>query len=124
MRRVDKYALSVTTDSAGAGTATTAYPLNGHVEEVRYGGTLLAGTATFTLTRVGDGGTILAYTATAAPWSRAPLQPVHAAVAGGALVAATGGSALAGPIPVDGYVQLVVSAAGSVVTDSISIFIG
>ena len=121
--RVDKHALSVTTDAAGAGTATTVSPLNGHVEEVRYGGTILAGTATFTLTRVGDGGTILAYTATAAPWSRAPLQPVHSSVGGGALVAATGGSALADRVPVDGYVQLVVANAGSVLTDSVSIFV-
>lgn len=121
--RVDKFTLSVTTVADGSGTATTAYPLNGYVDEIRYGGTILAGTATFTFTRVADGGTILAYTATAAPWSRAPRQPVHANLTGGALVAATGGSALADRVPVDGYVQLVVANAGSVLTDSVSIFV-
>lgn len=121
--RVDKHTLSVTTVADGSGTATTAYPLSGYVDEVRYGGTILAGTATFTLTRAADGGTILFYTATAAPWSRSPRQPVHASVNGGPLVAATGGSALADRVPVDGYVQLVVANAGSVLTDSVSIFV-
>lgn len=121
--RVDKYTLSVTTVADGSGTATTGYPLNGYVDEIRYGGTTLAGTATFTFTRVADGGTILAYTATAAPWTRSPRQAVHDNLLGGALVAATGGSALADRVPVDGYVQLVVANAGSVLTDDVSIFV-
>ena len=124
MSNVSKHTLTITTDAVGSGTATTLQPLTGYIDEVRHGGTTLAGTATYTFTRNEDGGTVLSYVATVNPWSRAPRQAVHTNLAGAALAGATGGSALADRVPVDGYVTLVVANGGSVVTDTVSIFVG
>jgi hypothetical protein len=122
---LSRHTLSVTTDSLGAGTASSV-PMSGYVVEVRQSGTALAGTATYTLTRQddggGNGGTILAYTATANPWQVAPRQATHSQ-AGVASLYAAGGAAVQGLIPVDGYVQLVVAAAGSAVTGSVSVYV-
>jgi hypothetical protein len=122
---VSKHTLTVSTDATGAGTVTHGV-ITGEVLEVRQSGTALAGTATYTLTRLeggGDnGGTILAYTATANPWQVAPRQPTHS-VAGGAALYAASGTAVYGTIPVDGEVRLVVAAAGSVVSGSVSLYI-
>ena len=125
MGKVSKYNLSITTGSGGAGTATTTQPLCGYVHEIRTAGTALGGTATYVFTRVEDGGTILNYTHTSAalPWSRSPRQPVHGVDLGAALLAATGGSAIADRIPIDGYLQAVISGGSTAVTESVYIFV-
>lgn len=125
MGKVSKYNLSITTGAAGGGTATTTQPLCGYIDEIRTAGTALGGTATFVFTRVEDGGTVLNYThaATGVPWSRAPRHPVHSTFSGGALVAATGGSALADRMPIDGYLQAVISGGSTAVTESVYIFV-
>lgn len=119
---MNRYTLSLTTDGSGAGTVTSTEPLNGYVQEVRYNSGTFAGTATYTMTRVDGGGTILNYTATANPWQVSPRQAIHTS-AGVALAAATGGSALHDRIPVDGYVKLVVANGGSAKTDSLSLYV-
>jgi len=95
----------VATDAAGAGTALSPWPVSGLVVEVRLpdaGSTLtVGGSADFTVTRVGDGGTVLAVTSQAAPFEFYPRKTGHT-TAGGSV----GADAL---IPVDDYLQAVVA---------------
>jgi len=78
MSRIERIAIPISTNTAAAGTAQSAIPVEGRVLEwVCSGstGTALFGpgaTATFTVTRNGDGGTILAATAVSAPFRYAP----------------------------------------------------
>lgn len=114
-----RYQLSVTTDATGAGTATTLYPLTGYVTEIRYGGTVLnrGGSATYTFTRPDDGGTILALPATNGPWQSDPRG--NTSTTGGVV----SGTAVAGGVPVDGYIRLVTAAAAFSVTDTVNIYV-
>lgn len=105
-------AISVT----GPGGTAVSGPICGEILEVRYGGTLLnAATKTtdYTLTRVGDGGTILALTDQDGPWQFAPREAVH--------TTAGGGGTVTGYIPVEGHLQLVI-AQGGTATDDVSVF--
>ena len=117
MREISRYIFEVTTDTLGAGTAVSTYPLSGLVEEIRcqsgFGGT--AGTADFTFTRSQGGGTILVVTDGTAPWSRLPR----------AQIADTTGTAVSGvydSIPIDDYVQMLVAQGGSVVAGTVSFY--
>ena len=127
---VTRYDFEVTTDAAGAGTVTSRQPLRGEVLEVRHEGAhpgTLSGTATYTITRSSpdalNGGTVLAYTATANPWSISPRQAVHS-VTGGTTAYALGIGPVTDRIPVDDYLKLVVANGGSVVTDIVSVWLG
>jgi hypothetical protein len=126
--KIARHDLTLSANAGRGGTVISAVPLNGYVAEVRCSGTAFGATADFTLTRLtgqasGNAGTILALTAQASPFQVAPLQPVHTR-AGVALAAATGGSALHGPIPVDGYVQLVIANATiSSAEDTVSLYL-
>lgn len=107
-----------------AGTAVSG-PICGEILEVRYGGTSLnAATKTtdYTLTRVGDGGTILAVTDQDGPWQFAPRETLHTE-AGGTLTHEMLAAAAeqVGPIPVEGHLQLVI-AQGGTATDDVSVF--
>ena len=112
IRRLD---VSVTTDSAGAGTVQTPV-IAGLIREIRYNGTTLnnSGSADYTLTRKEAGGTILALSNTDGPWQRAPYQDAHT-------TAGAGGTVIA-PIPVAEQLQVVVAAAAASATDTIRIY--
>lgn len=90
---IRREAFAVTTDSAGAGTVTSAAPINGLVYSVRCDGTALGGTADFKVTRTADGGTILNLTDAEGPWEYAPRQAVST-VTGGTTAWTSGFSAL------------------------------
>lgn len=114
VRRAD---VTLKTNASGAGTATAS--VAGLIHEVRYGGTILndEAKADFTITRYGDGGTILALSSVAGPWQRAPRQTIHTD---------TGGTIQAsGPldyIPVEGQIQIVIAEGAASVEDTISVF--
>lgn len=123
MRRIQ---LAVTTDAAGAGTATTVEPLSGYVSEIRVplAGTALTagGTADFTFTRGKDGGTVLAVSNQLAPWQFQPRPAAHT-TSGGTTAYSLG----VGPVldsigvPIDDY--LTVTVAQAAVSQSGTIFI-
>ena len=114
MRPISKVELVLTTDAAGAGTVTSTTPWSGYVVEVRMnnaGTALSSGTADWTLTRVRDGGTILALTNQAAPFQVFPARRLTNE-AGGTTAYATGvGPVVQAGVPVDDYVQLTVAQA-------------
>ena len=116
MRPISKVELVLTTDAAGAGTVTSTTPWSGYVVEVRMnnaGTALSSGTADWTLTRVRDGGTILALANTAAPFQVFPARRLTNE-AGGTTAYNTGvGPVVQAGVPVDDYVQLVVAQAGT-----------
>lgn len=103
----------VTTDAAGAGTALSIGVISGEVVEVRLpaaGAALTTGgSADFTLTRLHDGGTILAVTNQSAPWQFNPRAAAHSN-AGGTTAYGTGvGPVYDGGIPCDDHIRLVVA---------------
>ncbi len=116
--RVD---IPVTTVATAAGTATSFYPLNGQVEEVRISAASTAlttgGTATLTITRANDGGTILAVTSVSAPAQWQPRNFIHTVVGVSGTVLAQDGP------PVDDYVQVVVTQGGTSVTGTVNIYL-
>lgn len=73
-----------TTGAAGSYAGTTAVALTGQVESVRLIGTSISSgsTATFTITRLSDGGTILAASSVATPQQWQPRMFVHTNLAG------------------------------------------
>ncbi len=79
---IEKIAFPISTNSAAAGTARSRVPIEGKILEwVCSGstGTALFGpgaTATFTVTRDNDGGTVLALTAVSAPFTRSPRRQI------------------------------------------------
>lgn len=103
------------TDAAGGAVATTV-PLRGHLRQVRVpnAGTAWMGTgstADVTLTRLVDGGTLLAVANGSAPWEYNPRLPAHT-VAGGTTAYAVGvGPVVAGGPPVDGPIVVTVAQA-------------
>lgn len=117
---MNRYTLQITTDAAGAGTVRTPYPFRGHLQEIGYFGTIFAGTATYTFTR-DNGGTVLAYTAAVNPWRLVPEEPVDTVSGGSVLFGTVGG--VTTKIPIDGYCTLKISAGGSVVTDSVDVYV-
>ena len=124
MSAVRMVALPVSTNAAGAGTATTPYPLSGLITEIRMplagtAITLQGGTTDFTFTRAVDGGTILNYANQSAPWVAWPSRSLST-TAGGTTSYATGiGPVVQGGVPIDGYLTCTIaqgqfSAAGTV----------
>lgn len=120
MNRLD-FVLS--TNTAGGGTTTWAYPVSGRVTQVRMAnaGTTLTtgGTADFVLSRVEDGGTILSLTNVIAPFEYNPAIPLHSNSGGTTAYALGVGPVYEDGYPVDGYLRLtvqqaVVSSAGTV----------
>jgi hypothetical protein len=111
------YTFLVSTDANGAGTVTSNHQIRGLVREVRYGRTALSGTATYTIKRVVDGATILAYTATSNPWARAPCEAAHLNTTGGTTAYNTGVGPVLVPVPVSGAVKLVIANGGSVLSN-------
>lgn len=109
-----------------AGTVVSPRPISGEILEIRLNSTNLstspAGSADFTLTRVDDGGTILAVSNTSPPFSYSPRQIIHT-VTGGTLTqeatSAAAGAQVEG-IPVDGHVRVVTAQAGTA-TDTLHI---
>lgn len=100
----------VTTDASGAGTATTTRSIAGLVYEVR-GATPALGTATYTITRKGDGGTILTGSQIA-PWSVHPRGQVN-----------SGGSAVA-HIPCDDHVRVVLASGPASQSGTVHVYYG
>ncbi len=119
---MNRIPFSLTTDASGAGTARSPWPLTGHIHEIGYFGTILAGTATYLFTR-DNGGTILNYTATANPWRLIPEEPIDTVVGGSVVFGTVAGGTVTSKIPVDGYCTLVVTHGGSVVADSVDIYV-
>lgn len=119
--------ISVTTDASGAGTASSR-PISGLLREVRLGGTALnnGGSADFTITRDGDGGTVLAVTNLDGAWSRSPRQLIHSSTGGtldtGGLTSAI--TAQVGEIPIEGSVRVVVAQGAPSKTDTVYVFYG
>lgn len=126
MRRIARYAVEVTSDASGAGTATTPYPVSGEIVEVRVpnAGTALmsGGTADLTITRATDGGTVFAGSNVAPPFQYAPRQQVHTTT-GGTTNYASGVGPVVDPagIPVDDY--LTVTVAQGLASQSATVYI-
>jgi hypothetical protein len=104
---IRKETLVVTADAAGAGTAVSVAPIVGEILSVRLAGTALGGTADFTLTRDGDGGTVLVVTNGAGPWQYQPREAAHS-TAGGTTSYSLGSGALTEGVPSADYLRLVV----------------
>lgn len=125
---VQRIPLSITTDAAGAGTATTPAPVNGWVLEVRMAnaGTSLTvgGSADFTVTRLVDGGTIWAESNVSAPFVRSP-RPAQHTTAGGTTSYATGIGPVLDPrgVPVDDYAQIVVAQGALSASGTVYLFV-
>jgi hypothetical protein len=122
MSRIERIAIPISTNTAAAGTAQSAIPVEGRVLEwVCSGstGTALFGpgaTATFTVTRNGDGGTILAATAVSAPFRYAPRRLLVTETGGTTFLVA--GSATSGVLDTDGipsadYLTAVITQGGT-----------
>lgn len=107
--------VTMTLDGSGGGTVVSTRPVSGVVAEVRLvGSTSFLGTGTVTITRLVDGGTVLAGALGNGPWSRSPHQTVSTQ---------TGGSVGAdAPIPIDGYVQVVVAGGGAAAVGTVDVY--
>ena len=107
--------ITITSGATGAGTAVSERPFSGEIVSVRMAqaGTALTsgGTADFTITRLNDGGTVLAVTNQLAPWQFQPREAAHS-ITGGTSAYSTGvGPVLThGPL-IDDYLQVVVAQA-------------
>lgn len=116
MKQVRRYQFEITTNSAGAGTVTSAYPLSGLVEEIRCeNASFLGSTAILQLTRQQGGGTIFRAASIAAPIDHLPRAQIS--TWGGTLIAAAYDS-----IAVDDYVELTVSQAGTALAGTVSFY--
>lgn len=104
--------LAVTTDAAGAGTATSPRAISGEVLGVRMdnAGTAVTtgGTADFTFTKSPDGGTILALTNAEAPFEYRVGQQLYT-TAGGSVIYAAGTAVYTEGVPVFGTVTMTVA---------------
>jgi len=114
MRPISLLELVLTTDAAGAGTVDSTAPVCGEIVSVRVpnaGTTIMGGggTADFTITRLRDGGTILAAANQTAPWELNPRLPAHTTSAGTTAYAVGVGPVTTGGPPVDGYIRVVMS---------------
>ena len=111
---IERIAFAITTGSNASGTATSPYPVQGRILEwvcPTASGTALFGpgaTATFTVTRDGDGGTVLAQTAISAPFSRPARQLVTSTTGATAI-----GYDLTTGVPSADYLTAVVTQGGT-----------
>lgn len=109
----------ITAGASGAGTAYSSRPIAGDIISVRLAGTALGGTADFTLTREGDGGTVLVVTNGQGPWQYQPRDAVHSTSGGTTAYNLGTGPVFTDYIPSADYLKLTVaqaaaSAAGTV----------
>lgn len=114
----------VTVDSAGAGTVTSSV-VSGVVLEVRSQSTglLTGGSADITLTRVEDGGTVIAITnQSAAPFSYYPRPGANSVTAGTTSYAVGIGPVPAEGVPVDGELKLVVAQAAPSTSGTVNVY--
>lgn len=107
--------LTLTTDSSGAGTATSPEPINGYIDEIRNPSAVWGGTADYTVTRSFDGGTVWQSNNVAGPFQ---IYPRGQATPAGTAI---GGTAIA-PIPVEGYLQFVVSGSTGSLAGTVHIY--
>ena len=113
--KVSAYPITLTQVVAdgGVGSTTTTFPIVGEIIEVRgpAGGTMVfasAGTTDLTITRVNDGGTVLAVSNVTPPFQYQPRRAVHTD-AGGTTAYSVGGQTVvdaAAGIPIDGYLKV------------------
>lgn len=124
MSGVRKLPIRVETNAFGAGTVVSEMPVSGFILEVRSGaqGTALdsGGTADYTFTRKGDGGTILAVTNQTSPWQYQPRPATHS-ITGGTTNYAAGVGPVLSPagVPCDDYVQVVIAQGGTSVAGTV-----
>lgn len=105
MIRCEVLTITAGTSVANAqGTAVTGLPIVGEVISVRNAGTALGGTCDYTLTRVNDGGTVLAGVDMAGPWQFQPTQTQN-------IGTALAGTASAPGIPCASHLRLVIGSA-------------
>lgn len=117
---IRKTTITLTTDGVGAGTAMSNGPVEGEILSVRCGGTALGGTADFTLTREGDGGTVLVVTNGAGPWQYQPRESVHT-TSGGTTSYSIGSGVISEGIPSADYLKLVVAQATPNATQTVHV---
>ena len=124
---ITMYELAVTTNAWGGGTATSVNLPRCEVVSVRManaGTTITAsGTADFTITRVVDGGTILALTDANAPWQYQPSQPAHSVTGGTTAYSLGVGPVYDDGIPLDGQLKVVVAQGGTAGSGSIYFYL-
>lgn len=120
---IDRTQITGTTNAWGGGTFTSPVPVVGEILEVRCPSTYwdsAGGTTDYTLTRLGDGGTILKLTNQSGPWQYQPRGTAHT-LAGGTVGYAAG----FGPVLVDNgapvvdYLQLAVVQGGTAVAGTV-----
>lgn len=98
--------VSMTLNASGGGTATTDAPVWGEVAEITgTAGTAFIGSGTVTVTREADSATIYSGAPGTNAWAIHPYGTLH--TAGGGSVGADA------PIPVDGYLKVVVLGGGT-----------
>lgn len=107
---IKRESITLTADASGAGTAKSSRPIIGEILSVRCGGTAFGGTADFTVTREGDGGTVLVATNAAGPWQFQPREAAHT-TSGGTTSYSVGSGVLTENIPSADYLKIVVAQA-------------
>jgi hypothetical protein len=115
--------VAITTDSLGAGTATTAEPINGIIRQVRVNAVQYSATADYSITQASAvGGGTLAYMANSnGPWQITPGIPVYDDAGNKSLYSsATGGTVTAAPYCV-GYATVTVAQGGNAQSGTIHI---
>ena len=113
----------------GVGSVTTTFPIVGEIIEVRgpAGGTTVfasAGTTDLTITRVNDGGTVLAVSNVTPPFQYHPRRAVHTD-GGGTTAYSVGGQSVydtGAGIPCDGYLKTAWSS-GTTIAGSDTIYV-
>ena len=114
---LQRQTLTVTTDASGAGTVTTAAPINGYVVAIRNAGTwgtIAAGTADYAFTTAANegAGTVLAISNQTDPFT---------AYVGGSIHGMSSGQAFLG-VPVDGYLTLTVAQAAATTAGTVHVY--
>lgn len=113
--------VAITTDASGAGTATTARPVNGKIYEIRNNAAGFGSSGTITVTRKEYGGTVAVITGTLGPFSVAPGIPVYDASGNKSLYSTSaGGTVVRTPVS-DQPLTVTIGTGGSVVSGTIFI---
>lgn len=112
-------AVAITTDASGAGTATTAAPVQGKIYEIRNNAAGFSSAGTITVTRKGYGGTVATITGTLGPFSVAPGIPVYDSAGNKSLYStSTGGTVVREPVS-DQYLTVTIGSGGNAVSGTI-----
>lgn len=114
--------VAITTDSLGAGTATTDRPINGIVQEIRVNAQQFSSTADYTVVRTADfGGTIAAISNANGPFQISPGIPVYDDTGNKSLYSSsTGGTVVRAPV-CPGYARVIVAQGGSAQSGTVHI---